>query len=124
MGRYRERDKVWLKANPKEEWKREPAVFIGYQEEGKDVAVIEIPREFRDKDDADGLREITEDQIEGLRDVQVIFDSLDVLNMVIRGGIPGAAIGKSKDDEIVLYTGLRVGVVNGKEVIVKCEPWA
>lgn len=64
MINLREGDEVWLEANEEEGWPRQRARVLGADERpwGTCVTVEVDPEDPHD----DGIREVTEDQIEGL----------------------------------------------------------
>jgi hypothetical protein len=55
-------DRVKLKANPQEGWEEEFGVILGIEANG--TIMVEVDNEYRTECDADGLREVTEDQLE------------------------------------------------------------
>lgn len=59
---FKEGQRVVLKANPKEGWKREEGVIDGPS--GPGVWMVTVDRKYRLGQDDDGIREVTADQIE------------------------------------------------------------
>ncbi len=63
---YRPGTKVVLKANKKEGWPRQVAVVDG--KSGREMYVVTLLKEFWDKEDRDGIREVYEGDIMSLHE--------------------------------------------------------